>query len=371
MLDHLKRTLVLGGYWDRALKAVSDTANIRYGSPIITDPEDDDSLIRAEGMWRLTGRAQGTVADMLERIRNRELRPAHRVKAASLGLAIADNACDAHSFDACFQSVRPLLHAPGVSTAEAIQLQLIYHTSLGSLDDAIHFASELVESARMLSDVGQLAKYLRFASLPLRRSGEFEQAETVLREALAIAERYRLITPQLNAIENIVLLMLERGSIAEADVWYRHSKRVLANNSEVNATTVASLKSLGARIALAEEDRELARERFDLSPQAVESDPMLRRRAGVLAMLIELDDSADTPIFANRLALLESTIQLTAQWGGQDFNIEALADGLRRSGRNNRARARVTQYISCERRERFLPPSTLLHHGSDSDKETN
>src|SRR5690606_19235194 len=130
--------------WDRVLKTITEVAFIRYGSSAIADPEDDDALVRAEASWRLTGRAHGTVDDMLTRIRNRDIRPSHRVKAASLALAIADNACDTAAFRACYQEVRPLLHAPGVSPAESIQLELMFHTSLGSLDEAIKCANDLV-----------------------------------------------------------------------------------------------------------------------------------------------------------------------------------------------------------------------------------
>lgn len=359
MLELLKETLLVSGRWEGVLGAINSISMVRYGTPTILGAEDDNSVLRTEALWRLGMDITDALQDTRARVLNRDLRPPHRVKAAALVLTIADNACDAQLFSECFEAAQPLLHAPGVPSFAAIQLEMMYHTSQGTLERAVESAREIVATAHSGRDFGTVAKHYRFASLPLRRAGYFAEAEQLLREALEIAERHNLITAQLNAIESIILLKLEQTATAEADVWYRHSLRVLDGHKEVDPTTILSLNSLGARIALAEGNHEIACQRFDPSQSRGTRETVARKRAGMLALEAVLS-APDSPQATTLALLLADTLQRTGKWGGQDFNFTALGNTLRQIGQGTEAKSILTAYLTRDRREHFPAPTWLL-----------
>jgi len=362
LLSGMKVPLLLTSRWRELIDTLDALVALR-GPHHQASGDISDEVLRIEAYWHVCGEEEGEplIARLLSSASSSAVMAAHRLKAVALALTIADNFCLADAMSSCYQLLRPLTRGPQIDPAFALQSDVVYHTSRGDILYAVERAQELIALGRHRADQHLLAKYLRFASVPLRRSGRFNEAEECLTEAIDISSRLGAQQAMLIALESLIIALLEQSKADEADIWLRHALDRAPSDSQ-NPTELG-LKVLDARLALIHGRPQEAKTKLALPESALSSERMTRRRAGLasVAALVAVESSELVDLKTLQSILAES-FAITAGWGGQDFTAFAHFRMVELTEGFLNAQNAAQTYLTRDRRELFPPPIEITRY---------
>ena len=195
------------------------------------------------------------------------------------------------------------------------------------------------------------------AGVTFRVGGLFNEAEASLRDALELAERYELDASIIRVLPMLANFALERGEFETAHKLHdRMSKLVIDSSNEI---AVLELASIGARLALIDNNGEEARRLWPLPRSVAIADKVVRRRAYNTALQTAIDLAVmGMPDDATLMSLLDACRK--SQRGlHQAFNFCVARAALRRTGRTNEADLLFKEYLS-NRREPWSVPDHLV-----------
>jgi DNA-binding SARP family transcriptional activator/tetratricopeptide (TPR) repeat protein len=358
MMELLGVALRVGGRWRRLTEVIPDTRRLREQASQWHAVHDEEELTLLEAEWRAFGQPAGLLEHSKECLAARDASADHRLRAASLGLIIADAMCSAADARDIYTKAGPLLASSDVDELARLQVELIYHTAYGDLDIATSVAERAIVLERKVGDPAALARALRFAAYPFRRCGLHDVAIRSLEEALHLAEKYRLGSAALPAINGIVSSLIETGDLIAANKWYARAMDWVGSAEDTAATL--SIKVLGAQLALAGGRVAEAAAIYGEGLAEVNADPMMRRSSHTISvhLRIQLAQGKPRPTVSD----IDTLQRLhTSAWafGGQDYPAMALFSALTAVGQGPRALAILQQYATKHRRERWPLPTEM------------
>jgi len=152
-------------------------------------------------------------------------------------------------------------------------------------------------------------------------------------------------------------IAFDRGDTAYAQTC--HDKLVVGALRYETPTITLDLASIGARLALLNNDPLLARKRFSLSLDKILSDKIVQRRAYCLAIHVAID-LASNKASQRAVNALEQTHIVSRRNLHQTFAATVLYRALKRLNRRARAEILLREYSDQYRRETWPIPSYLL-----------
>jgi hypothetical protein len=241
---------------------------------------------------------------------------------------------------------------------EKTTAKLIYNTVFGDIDVAAEAGRELVALSRGNGSLSALLRALRWASVPLKLTGNVTGALSFLTEAHDEALRLGLEAEVWNAVYYVgsIALDVEDSTLAQQCTHVFDRYAASGSRDPMRATTSAYFR---ARFALMEGNVSLAAINcalaLELSAEIPRSPQMdLGLLALDVALKLETSEGQISPRILGRLRKLHDRTRKIPQ----DFEVAVLTTALSRSGRNLEGRQLCEAYLKV-RRSRLRPLSRL------------
>jgi predicted ATPase/DNA-binding SARP family transcriptional activator len=348
-------------YRSRAWNRVSDTVlrarRVRFSIEPERDLHDELELMALRAEWR-TLRHDRTLAKALQCLNEVTASAGHRVEAGCMALMLMDQLCDHDGMAGVYTLVQEVCKIQGVSCAARFQAALVFHTTCGNIETAVHAARSLIEEQRSNGNVGDLFRSLCNAVVSLRTAGLFDEAEAALLEALAVAERHKIELAYSEALALLALMALERGRNEEARRWWELLRVRPAAPDDKQSS--ADLVGIPVRLALLSSRPSDARRLLPRNWRTLRDEPGGFHRAYQASLFVAAELACGRIPSNQLLAVLEDAHLNVRRGVYQAFPTYALYVGLRAAGQDDRGSNLLNEYITTYRRERWPEPSHLL-----------
>ena len=297
--------------------------------------------------FRLSGDADAALRALRPYVTSIHIPPATRVRAADHALRIADINMDRATIKSTFEMVSTLFADASVPKKSALICHSVFHSTVGSLTEAVTAAGELVEEARSSADPASLSRALRFRSLVHGRNSDIEAARLDLEEALDLVRQADAQAVVSIVASRLLELAIDLADIEDAQRWFELMERTIS----VSATDTMSIRAHGVlrcRYELSRTDDPLPsnlRDSISLLPQQPR-----RERMQILA--IQLQDALRR---CDTRAVSRLTRALQQLWGecdpdcGVDYAASVMVRGLNSVRGPEVARSFLTEFISRRR----------------------
>jgi hypothetical protein len=258
-----------------------------------------------------------------------------RERARQLYAAMSALPCDA--------SVEPTLR---------IEMETVYHTSFGDLDRGAAAAEELVAICRAGGNHAEIARALRFASLPLRLVGRVGEAERVLMESLDIAKKHRLATAETQAAYRLGVHCLAVGMPARTLEWCAEITALQRSGEDLFSGSYLSLLALQAFLALGDSESALATYATIADFQTLDGLTRVANEFVAARIRMQLEAPA-AQVTRSDVTTLLRLHRRTRDMGAEDFAAGTLFRALAAIGDKARALALFKDYTANHRRDRI------------------
>lgn len=350
MLDRWSYALFLSGRWERLKPVISQVTALQREIDPLCDEHDHRELLLLEAEWR-TGRDMRELLGHAEACTfNLNAAPSHRLSAAGMALILADNLCDTATAARVYEGVQCLVDYQAIDLAARLRVRVIFNAVYGDIGTAIESAEEWVLFERASGDPARLARALRSAATPLRLAGMFDRAFSVLLESYGLSARYQLASSAANCADILATMNTGRGDLRNGRLWYRRANQWLQQVEE--STSTASIRRVGARLALEDGNWQKAIELLDLSEECLDTDSAIRRRVEGYALFTHCMLTRSPAVLSQSLVdryLLN--YRAVCDRGGQDYATEILLRALCRQEMRLEAESLLSEYSQSLRRE--------------------
>jgi tetratricopeptide (TPR) repeat protein len=202
--------------------------------------------------------------------------PSHRIRAAIVSIALADNNGESVEVQKAYEAVAPIIQSPLVDHFSRALLQVIYHTTTGDIGIAVAAANELLRGDWRKQRPDSIAKSLRYAAHAYRVAGMPESACEASAEALRIAERYTLEGAALTACIQLANIAMDLENTDYAKHWYEHAS--LWSARSLDSQDRWDFATAGGRLSILLRQPEEALARLAMGPEQILGDSILRSR---------------------------------------------------------------------------------------------
>ncbi|HVT37960.1 MAG TPA: AAA family ATPase [Gemmatimonadaceae bacterium] len=319
-------------------------------------------LLQTELLWRTETDSDGALQRALGCVRDGLAPAGHRASAGLIAARTASNLARWPELGMVHGVVRSLPVTALEDRACVLAVETIYHTDLGSLEEAISVAGQLAAVERELGSVRGLARALRFAAYPLLCVGDYERATELLQSALLLAEEEKLVEEAFSAADVLASINVERNDLRMAESWLARADSWASRIGAEYARK--SLNTQRAKIALAGNDPERAALFVDADLDRHARDPLVRQRILNLSILARLFVARkDWVNLEIALGILAHDLELSSTTCRKDYGVASLAIGLVSLGRWHTAVDYVTDYVKSRRRDKSQPSAELSVFG--------
>lgn len=316
------------------------------------DCHDDLEITELEAR-RISEPAVGPVLSRtLVCVYNSQLSAVHRVRVAVVALKLATAVADLAEIEKVYLMVKDSLSDSAIDLRSRLQVQVIYHTMVGDLGQAVRFAKERVALERESGSALQLSNAITDLAFVLRRAGPQEEVPAALNEAYEIAKSRKLFAAAREYAVRLAEFLLESDQTerSSVEIWLARAEESHGEPDQLQ--TACSATAAKARLALWDKRLLDAERLVDAFPWNELGDRHSWQAAGVALRLntyIAQGRSPDSVLpYVNELRTLYERI---SQVGGQDYEVSALCRGLSYVNDDANARWHLTDYISKKRRE--------------------
>ena len=361
LLDGLARALQASAQWSSLVTLLRESTSLRSDLTPSDSHHCDHELMLLEARWRTNCDMRELLQTAKHCVLDESAAPDHRVGAGVWALVFADNMCEQEEAHAVYTALSPLVLRAVSDRASLLQMRLIYETVYGDLDLGVDAARQLVRAVDDGQTAAALTRALRHAAFALRRAGLFAEAYSYLRESLRIAERLGLATSASTACDLLGTLFLECSDRATARRWHERGREWAKQIDD--SLSAEGIDFLGARIAVADGQFEVAERLAGVSSERIVEDPVLRRRAEIMAFRARIALGLGRPWISSAFMTEYEALHMKLRGlGGHDFAAHALVSLLHRLGEPIRAREIWEEYLRNFRRERYSLPSEFQAH---------
>jgi hypothetical protein len=235
--------------------------------------------------------------------------------------------------------------------------EMIYHATIGSLDEAWSAVGVALTEARRLDSPPALAQTLRRCAHVANRCGETDAGLRYLYEAVEIAESNHLVAHAIQACGFISERLVHDLDITSAEAWYARVRMWLAVAG--NPLSSSNSRWTAAKLALFRQDVTSAAAALTESATDITQIVDVRRRLECMALHVHLSVQQGSASLRSELATeMEATFDAIKSLGGVDYAALALLT-LRSRTNPEMAADWLRDYAANHRRERGLLPLML------------
>jgi DNA-binding SARP family transcriptional activator len=332
--------------WSTTISAVEESMRIAAELGSVQEMREQDTFVLLQAKLRVNQDPREVLALVIAGAGDSMASSEHRFQNALSAVIAADNLMDVSIARDAYSAVQGL-RAVGAESIIQLKLELVYHTCFGNLESGVNAADRLINRRDELEGA-DLATVLRWCSVPIKRRGRLQFAESLVREALEYSERRRLWIEYACSRTYLSAISCDQGNTRNALSWLsQHSEHTgEIGDAYMNGDRIQLL----ATIALLDGDPLEARRQLALMPRIWE------RNRRPLNLYLGLDIETDRQLGVledsdSRLAQLEA-LHLACRGGGdQDLPTASLIAGLATTGRVDRARELWWEYVHIFRRE--------------------
>jgi tetratricopeptide (TPR) repeat protein len=283
--------------------------------------------------------------------------PVFRARFAILGMTVADSLCSQADVESLWSSVRSDLAHSSVTPQVRAMAEMIYHATIGSLDDAWSAVGVALSAARRLDSPPALAQTLRRCAHVANRCGETDAGLRYLYEAVEIAESNHLVAHAIQACGFISERLVHDMDLTRAEAWYARVRTWLAVAG--NPLSSSNSRWTAAKLALFRYDVASAAAVLTETSTDIKQIVDVRRRLECMALHVHLHIQQGSVNLRPELATeMEATFDAIKALGGVDYAALTLLT-LRSRTSPDMAVEWLRDYASNHRRERGLLPMML------------
>lgn len=312
------------------------------------DTHDDLEVSESFALWNTERGVESALTRATGCADNHGLAPEHRMQMNVLRAIIADNVCDDDSLRRAYSSAKSIARDVGGFEAEMLSIDLIFHTTLGDPVFATESAARFIEFHRSRSVAGGLCRALRFATYSHRIVGAFETTRALLREALGLAERYRLAWEAASACDILATVALDAGDIDDGSRWTETFEYwTLRTDVRVVRTSLTIART---RLLLASHQPDAALGVLRAAEYPYLSDPIPRQALSWLSAWCAAYSQLGNLIEIKALLpAMRDRLELTMQRGRQDDYVRSYLGGLGALNRTQERRDFAKRYATVRR----------------------
>ena len=350
LLGGLAKALQHAGRWNELHGVLVERNLLR---PTMASSHDEWELLLAEAAWRGHHRDPLTIlSNAIRCAATSDAAPAHRIRAAGQGLRIAAECCDRERGKSLYQAINELSRDDHDDPALAAEIETVYHTSFGDLDAGARAAKDLIDITRTRHNPVEIARALRFASLPYRLIGRCTEAEAALLESREISRRHALRSAEMQALYRLGVHYLAVRQPDAALRWW--SEFSVLGSSDDDRFGRASAHLLAAEAHIAIGDVRGAKSIYEQIADFRVPGGLIRAANGFAAVGIRLRLGESPPDVANSEIVELHRLHLLARgMGAEDFSSATLFRAMVELGETSAALALFHEYIATHRRDRI------------------
>jgi DNA-binding SARP family transcriptional activator len=282
----------------------------------------------------------------------------HRAEAGVMALMLYGFRGDVSTTTKIYNLIEQLASSGEITESTKLEARMVFHTNFGDLDHGLRAARQLVEEQRLRGDVGELFRANCNAATVCRVAGLFDEAETLFRTALEIAESRGLVAAEQRVIPHLANISLEIGKVDQARLFYQ--RLVAMPVSATNRFSLVERQALGVRLALYDGKGEEAHRMLPVSMEETFEDPFFQRRTYNLALHAAVQLATSGRASEELTAKLEESFLKTRYGIHQAYPAFVLYVALKENGALKRAKRHLSEYCGTFRREPWPAPSHLL-----------
>ena len=288
---------------------------------------------------------------------NKGLNPSHRVSVAVVALKLATALADLDEIERIYLEVCGFLGDESIDPRTRIQVQVIYHTMVGNLRNAVQFAKERISMERQVGNWVQVATAIADLVYVLRLAGPFEEIPGLLEEAYALAVSRKLFGAARDYAARLCAVLVELRR-PDALLWLQRAKESHGETAQLQIAFTAAVST--ARLALVEGQISEAAGLLNALPWEWLADRHGSRMAAIAVRArIRMGMNAYEAELLKDIDEMQALYPRVSRIGGQDYEVSSLCLSLMYVGRASDARKYLTDYVSSKRRE-IVPVSRDL-----------
>jgi len=358
-LSRLAAALQMHGQWERSIDVIRRARQLRINIAPSDNSHDDLELALFDASWRASWESSSVLKDICRCVESEDASTSHRVACGLLGLKIASNLTQIDVMKEIYQAITPLLSDPVVAPASRFEIDMVFHSVCGDVDQANEATKKFLDAARTDRNLLTLSRALGNAAVAHRLGGRKEVAEKLFIEALEHSISHGLTARASFAAYSLVRLYLAAGDVRQARHMLNRAEFITQSAEDVHI--VADRYYLTARISLEEGNIREASAAYVAILAETKPNQSVNRRAAVLALGIRIGLLQRTSIQSlwQLVTELEAAHVLNRSAGWQDFEAQALYHGLVACGKPNKAKYLLTEYAKIHRREKGPLPKDL------------
>ncbi len=359
VLSRLAISLQMSGHWGESKEVLLKSRELQRKITPAENTHDDVELALFEARWRAGLEHSSLLEELKACTESNDAPVTHRVACGLLGLKIATGDDRFDMVETFYLIIRPLLENPTITPATRLEVEMVYHTTSGDLGKGEEAADQLLKEVSDEPDARVRARALSNVGFALRRAGRSDDAERVLVELVDYSIVHGLPHRASCGLLLLALIRLTAGDLQRARGTLR--KLQVLSRMDQDHFLVADEFFVSARLALEEGNLEEAAEKYEMLAAHTGPNESIVRQGVVLAVEIRLriQQRASMERLRQRVALLEAAHLQNRSKGMQDFEIHALALGLRYCREQSKGLLLLREYVTTHRREKRPIPQFL------------
>jgi DNA-binding SARP family transcriptional activator len=357
--SRLAISLQLCGHWEESKDVLRKARQLQTKIAPNANPHDEVELALFEARWRASLQGTSLLKELRVCVASNDASASHRVDCGLLGLKIADGENWIDAMEELYLMMQPLLENPSIAPAIRLETRMIYHSTRGDVESAEEAADQLLTVARNEPDLTLRARGLLNVGMAYRLVGRNDDAVPVLLELLDFSVALGHLSRSSSAFLALARVYLAAADLPRAREVMQRLEALTGDEQDPHVTR-DRLYMLG-RLALDEGNIEEAALRCALLAAQTSANESVNRQATVLALGLRIGIQQHAPIEKLRMIVeqLEAAHVQTRTRGLQDFEVHALALGLRTCGEPEKGLHLLAEYMTIHRRDKFAAPKYL------------
>jgi DNA-binding SARP family transcriptional activator/tetratricopeptide (TPR) repeat protein len=352
----LVEALIHGGRYETAMPLLRELVSADCGARNRGSDAWTARLQLVEGECWTRGDLHNAVTTCKELAASRSVPPVFRVRFAIIGMTAADALCSPSDVAALWSSIESELSHSGVAAHDRAMAEMIFHTTVGSLDEAWRATGVMLTESRQLETPAKLAQALRRCAHVANRCGEIHAGLKYLKAAVEVAESNHLVAHAIQGCGFVAERLAHDYDIAGAQAWYDRAAAwlAIAGNPSANSNSRWTLAKLALFRHRPSDAASVLHESLGEMMQIVD----LRQRLECMALHVHLHVEQRTVVPAQLSAAIESTFDALKGVGGVDY--AAFVTFMQAAQTSPQVAAdRLSAYVTSYRRERGVLPQML------------
>jgi len=363
--------LQMNGQWEPSREVLQKCRHLRSKTVSDANPHDDLEIRLFDATWRAS-LEHSTVLQEIEACVGSAAPPSHRLASALIGLKVAINLGEIDTVRRIYHTIEPVLTDPDVNQLELSEIEMVYQTLCGNVNEAMHGMRKFLGSIRAEQNPLILARGLGNAGVACRFAGRNEDAIALFLESLDYSIAHGLHNRATITAYCLVRLFLASGDGLGARRTMDRTERFAHRGEDLQLG--ADRLYLLARLALHEGSISEAARLYQELSVATSANRSVNWRAAIVALGVRIGMKANCPHESLRALVdeLETVHRINRATGWQDFEAYSLFLGLSSIGYETRALHLLREYAETYRLEKWPLPaqmSRILAEERSSDYE--